>query len=283
MAVALGFCFASVLGSAALLSLGLNLEDLQFANWETVSQLNINIYKFVQVLLTVGLFVLPAVLFSRWQTGDERYLRLLPTVRMEAVVLAVLITVALLPLMSGLGLWNQSLELPAAFQGLEATMRQMETEALELTVAFLQMRSPFDFLLNLFVIAILPALGEELLFRGCLQPVLQRLTNSPHLGIWLAAAVFSFIHFQFYGFLPRLLLGALFGYLFYWSGNLWYPMIAHFLNNGLQVALVYVGVLSVENMDAPEQALPVLAVAASAVVGLLLSRQYYHLFHQPAR
>jgi len=96
-------------------------------------------------------------------------------------------------------------------------------------------------LAGLLVIAVIPALGEEVLFRGVLQNIFQKSFGhtQPHAAIWLAAFVFSAIHLQFYGLVPRMLLGALFGYLYVWSGNLWYPIVAHFANNSITLLAIF--------------------------------------------
>jgi len=90
------------------------------------------------------------------------------------------------------------------------------------------------------MIAILPAIGEELLFRGVLQRIFANWTKNIHLGVWIAAILFSAMHMQFYGFLPRMMLGVLFGYLFVWSGSLLLPILCHFINNGSAVIYAYV-------------------------------------------
>jgi membrane protease YdiL (CAAX protease family) len=94
-------------------------------------------------------------------------------------------------------------------------------------------------MVNIFMIAILPGIAEELIFRGAIQRSFKRMFQNPHVAIWLAAFVFSVIHVQFYGFVPRLLLGAAFGYLCYWGGSLWYAMFAHFLNNAYAVGVAW--------------------------------------------
>jgi uncharacterized protein len=114
-------------------------------------------------------------------------------------------------------------------------MKMMEEEAAQLTKLFLESRSTGVLIINFMIIAILPAIGEELLFRGVIQRLLGEWTKNVHIGIFLAAFIFSFIHFQFYGFVPRLLLGLYFGYLMFWSGSIWVPVIAHLVNNGMAV------------------------------------------------
>jgi uncharacterized protein len=130
---------------------------------------------------------------------------------------------------------NQHLPLPAG-------MLEMEENANALIKQLLVMDSPWELLLNLLVVGVAPALGEELLFRGVIQQQAQRLVKNPHVAIWITAILFSAIHFQFAGFLPRMVLGGVLGYMFWWSGNLWLPIIGHFLFNSLQViAYFFVG------------------------------------------
>jgi len=163
---------------------------------------------------------------------------------------------------------NQSLPLPAS-------LIQMEESANAMIQALLRMEAPAELLVNLLVIALLPAFGEELVFRGLLQGQLQKLTRNPHLGIWVAALVFSLFHLQFQGFLPRLALGALLGYLYWWSGSLWVPMLAHFANNAIQVIAQYAwkndapGLLQAEQQDPMHWGWGLLSL------GLLLGLGYY--------
>ena len=103
----------------------------------------------------------------------------------------------------------------------------------------LYVQSPSELLVNIFIMGLLPAIGEELLFRGIIQQKLETISKNPTLAIWSTALLFSFIHFQFQGFFPRVLLGAVLGYLLVWSRNLWIPIIAHFIYNSGQVILQY--------------------------------------------
>lgn len=125
-------------------------------------------------------------------------------------------------------------------------------------------------LFNLLIIALIPAVGEELTFRGVLQQGLSRRMN-PHVAIILAAAIFSFIHFQFYGFLPRMFLGILLGYMFYVSGSLWTSILMHFVNNGTAVVLYYLNDKGIINVDVDHfGAMPPTMVVISAAVTLAL-------------
>lgn len=135
--------------------------------------------------------------------------------------------------------WNMNLDLGQFSAAFEEWASAKEEQLKELTEYLTRFESIGGLLIGILVIAVFPAIGEELVFRGLGQRMLQGLTRSPHAGIWIAAFLFSFIHLQFYGFFPRFLLGALFGYLYYWSGNLWYPIFAHFVNNGFTLIMLY--------------------------------------------
>lgn len=139
------------------------------------------------------------------------------------------------PLVNYLAEWNATWNLPT-FLG--NWLEGKESQAEEITKLFLDMPNVGLLILNLIMIALLPAIGEELIFRGIMQRGLQKMMN-PHVAIWLAAILFSAVHMQFLGFVPRMLMGVAMGYLFFWSGNLWYPIIAHFTNNALAVGVAY--------------------------------------------
>ena len=134
------------------------------------------------------------------------------------------------------------------------------------------------------MIAILPALGEELMFRGVIQRILTNWTKNYHWGIWITAFLFSAMHMQFYGFLPRMALGAMFGYLLVWTGTMWVPILAHFVNNAMGVLGYYFigkGVISkdVEEWGTGTEQLP-LAIFSIAIVGFLLFLIYRGELHK---
>lgn len=135
--------------------------------------------------------------------------------------------------------WNAQLELPEVMEGIETWMKEMETQLMELTKFLTDFQSVPELLTGILVIGVFAGVGEELFFRGLIQPKMQGYFKSAHWGIWITAIIFSAIHVQFYGFLPRVFLGALFGYMYHYSGTLLYPIIAHILNNALTVVVVY--------------------------------------------
>ena len=154
------------------------------------------------------------------------------------------------------------------------------------TEIFLIMESPADLLLNLFVIGFIAALSEEVFFRGALQRVLIEWTGSVHKGVWIAAVIFSAIHLQFYGFFPRMVLGAMLGYMFVWSGSLWIPIFAHFINNAVGVLLNYYvqkGKIpeEIENIGSASGEVVVLIMSVVLTAGFTVSFYRMHKLHPP--
>ena len=164
------------------------------------------------------------------------------------LLIGVVLMLVSLPLTNLLTSWNEKMNFGAAFESLEALLQQLEETAGDLTERMLQVDSFGGLLFNLLVIALIPAIGEELTFRGVLQQALTRRCNV-HVAVFLSAFIFSFIHFQFYGFLPRMFLGLLLGYLFYYSGSLWTSILMHFVNNGAAVVVAYLDYKGLIDVD----------------------------------
>lgn len=170
--------------------------------------------------------------------------------------------------------WNAEAQFPSWTGAFGEYLTSMEKQAEILVKLFTSNLTPATFALTFVVVSILPGIGEELVFRGMIQTELQRAVGNPHVGIWLAAAFFSAFHMQFFGFFPRMLIGALLGYLYFWSGNLWVPVLAHMLNNGLQLLGLYLYQLGVHSLDVEStESAPVVAVAIS--VALTVGILYY--------
>ncbi len=166
---------------------------------------------------------------------------------------------------------NNKMNLPSWLEGLERWMQQKELALKELTEYLTGFNTLPQLIIGLVVIAIIPGIGEELLFRGLIQPRIHRMTRNVHLAVWLTAFFFSAIHFQFYGLIPRMLLGALFGYLYVWSGNLWYPIIGHITNNGFTLLMIFLyNRKAVDvNIEATDS-VPVSTALVSCVVSILI-------------
>ena len=226
----------------------------------------------VQAFATVvGLAVIPPLF---WKTMTRRPIVSLfqgPPVKLIYYVMSVGIVIFFAGPNSVFIDWNAHIDLPDG--ALENWAKDLETRAAELTEYMVSFSSVGQYLLGVLVIAILPAIGEEIVFRGLLQPELQKGTGNAHVGIWLSAIFFSALHLQFYGFFPRVFLGALFGYLYYWSGNnLGVPMFAHFVNNFFQVTAIYLGVIDLPGVEGEDPApMPWYGVAIFTVLcGALL-------------
>lgn len=201
--------------------------------------LDLRSFKWLQLVQSVFSFVLPPLVFA--SMCSERPLAFLgmrtaPALRPALlVVLAMLVAVPCINLLAWL---NDQLTFPAFMSGVEARLRLLEQQAALQTDRLLLAHNVGGLFANLVVLALVPALGEEMFFRGGLQ----RLFGDLRPGVWtvwLAAFVFSAVHMQFFGFVPRLLMGAFFGYLLLWSGNLWLPVLAHFVNNAGVVLFRY--------------------------------------------
>jgi membrane protease YdiL (CAAX protease family) len=175
--------------------------------------------------------------------------------------------------------WNAHLQFPDWMAGFGRWARESEDLAAELIKLFTSNMNTASFLFLFLVVAIVPAIGEEFVFRGMIQNELYRAVRSPHIAIWIAAIIFSAIHFQFFGFVPRVLIGAFLGYLYYWSGNLWIPIAGHFFNNGLQLIGLYLYQKQIISFN-PEstESMPLILVVAAIVITiafLMLLRNYF--------
>lgn len=215
------------------------LSDLLDLSGMAVEE-NIPLQRYLQIVSQIGTFIIPALLFAllvHRRVGN--YLALDRKPRITTIILSTLLVLFILPFINWLMVWNESIRLPEFLSGVEEWMRNSEDQAMRLTEAFLSDTSPGGFTLNLIMIGLLAALGEELLFRGVLIRLFREWLGNYHLAIWFAAILFSAFHFQFYGFMPRLVLGLVLGYMFVWSGSLWIPVIAHLINNAAAVVISY--------------------------------------------
>lgn len=207
--------------------------------------------KIGQGINSIMMFVVPPIVYY-YLTRKEHRMQKLGFRSLTPLWWLILIGVALmfvsLPVTNQLTSWNESLSFGKSLTWLEDWIKSLEETAKAATEKMLNADTVGGFLLNLLIVALIPAVGEELTFRGVLQQSLTRRMN-PHLAILLSAAIFSFIHFQFYGFLPRMFLGMLLGYMFYISGSLWPNILMHFVNNGLVVVLYYLNNKGIINVD----------------------------------
>jgi uncharacterized protein len=246
------FCIIVVIGKlmfyifllAGTLIFGVGLSDIGKSAAD-VNPGNGKILRYVQVAQETGVFLLPSLLLA-WLLGGGKnsYLRIGRMPGLTMVILVILAAILAIPIIEYTGILNSRMVLPESLSGLQSHLRGLEDKAAKITGILIASSGPEVFALNLFILAVLPALCEEFLFRGILQQLLGDLFRSKHAAVWVTAVIFSAVHLQFYGFIPRLLLGLLFGYLFVWSGNLWFPVLAHFINNALPVTYSYISELN---------------------------------------
>jgi membrane protease YdiL (CAAX protease family) len=200
----------------------------------------ISLLKYFQVIQSIGFFIVPALLAGWFFEGNMTgYLKLNKSSDVTLFFITIIIMFVSLPAINWIISVNEMMKLPAAFHGVEQWMKDTEDQAAQLTDAFLNTNTVGGLAVNLVMIAIIPAIGEEMLFRGILQRLFSEWFRNIHVAILFTAFIFGAIHLQFYGILPRMLLGILFGYLFWWSGSLWLPIFGHFLNNGSAVVISY--------------------------------------------
>ena len=211
--------------------------------------------KWLQFLQTIGTFLLPPILCAwMWDVAHKPFSWLKLDTRKDHIqnrkskillfVIAIVMMIVAIPGINLLADLNSRIELPKSLDFIEQFFKQQEDAAAALTERFLQADNVWQLMINIGLLALLPALAEELSFRGTLQQLLTGESSATsgartHIAIWTSAIIFSAIHMQFYGFIPRMLMGALFGYMFVWTGSLWVPIVMHFTNNGIAVIAYY--------------------------------------------
>jgi len=238
------FVFGIVIGVilifSGMLLFGSDMDVLSDASLATDKN-DIAFLKFYLMAQTATLFLIPAIILIRKMKPEGQFgypeLRL---PRVNEIVLVVIMTFCVFVITGFTGEINALLDLPEWLSGLEEWIMKMEDDSEQLMEKLMVVKTFPSLLLNIFMIAILPAIGEEVLFRGVLQKIFVRLFKSGHLAVWFTAILFSALHLEFLGFLPRLVLGLVFGYLYLWSGKLWLSILAHFVNNAVPTIAAFI-------------------------------------------
>lgn len=226
--------------------------------------------KLVQFLYTLVSFLLPALIFAYLaHPKPALYMGLRSRPKPLQLLLALLVVFSALPLVNVLGEWNNAWPV-------SQSIRDLEELATKQTKLLLNMPDFGSMLFNLLLLALLPAIAEEVFFRGVLQRILTPMVKNGWIAALIAAVIFSAIHMQFLGFMPRLLLGFIMGAIYLVTGNLWLSIAGHFLNNSLQVVLVYLYQAKLSSYDAmKDEHMPlVYGILSAAVAGVLLWRLY---------
>ncbi len=240
----------SLLGlGVGMLIFGSDVMQIGYKGFSNLTEDELNFISVSQIFSATGTFVVPALLLNRIEKNSKPYFTLSFPTDAKLYALIFLLMLALYPFFELTILLNEQMHLPDFMKGIEQWMRRKEDETNVLTHAFLSRQSVAGLFINIFMIGVLAAVGEELLFRGCLQNILIKWIRNPHIAIWLTAVIFSAIHLQFYGFLPRMLIGALCGYLYFFGRSIWLPIFAHFINNASAVLLSFYLTRSGKSLD----------------------------------
>lgn len=226
--------------------------------------------RFMQISSQIFTFVLPPIIYAF--LVKENPIKSLGF--SESTILWLFIGIAMiyaiLPLNSVFAEWNAGLKLPESMSSLEKLMKEMQDSATEIMEKLVNVNNIGGLIINLIMIAGLAAFGEELIFRSIIQTSLIKICKNAHIGIFIASAIFSFIHFEFYGFLPRLVLGLLLGYMFYYSRSIWIPMAMHFVNNGTIVVLYFLNNVKVINIDVESFGQTNIAVLILSIIAMIV-------------
>lgn len=238
---------------------------------------NLPFLRYVVISQDISLFIIPGIIILNLMEKSGRLK--LTNIQIPAtneIIMVIILAFCIFPITSFTGQINSGIHLPQWLSGVEQWMVEKEDKADNMIDLLVVSKTFWVMLLNLLTIAIIPAIGEEMIFRGVIQKILTDLFKSGHLAIWITSFFFSAIHFQFFGFVPRFILGLVFGYLFLWSGTLWLPIIAHSVNNAFPVILAYIQGVDILNThaDAPlwKQAIYLPLPVAIGVVILLYFR-----------
>ena len=256
------FLFALIFALSGLI-IGMYFFDTSLADVgnfisNPVSQKAISFIKFYQVINQIGIFILPSFVFAFLVSNSTSdYLSFNKSPKLISLLIGGMIIYTILPAINFLGDYNAGISLPNFLSNIEDWMIAKEEQAQKLTIIFLNANTISGLLVNIFIVALIPAIGEELLFRGILLKLFNGIFKNIHIAVIVSAILFSAIHLQFFGFFPRALLGLLLGYLFVFTKNLWVPIFAHFLNNASSVIIYYLhnnGVIktSMENFGATQ-------------------------------
>ena len=231
-------------GTKSLIFIGIELLFFCLTSLVTIAlSLTVSGITLTRIALTIQdllLFICPALCAAYLFGGNPiKYLQADHAPRAGAIAGIALCLFFAIPAMNLIIEWNESITFPSSLSGLEAWLKTQEANAQSLTAEMMQMSNLAELLVMILIVGILTGIGEEFVFRGILQRLFLNKFHDPHIAVWTTAILFSAVHFQFYGFVPRMLLGAFFGYLLVWSGNIWLPVIAHALNNSLSVIGAY--------------------------------------------
>lgn len=252
---------------SSIIAVAFKANELSVMRWSVVLQ---NVFTFIMPALLMALIV-----FRR----PLGFLSVTKRPSLFAVIGIIVIYIAATPALNFAVAMNEAMSLPSWMQPVEDWMKASEATAKAMTDKLISAESLPQLLLAVLLVGVLTGIGEEFFFRGAMQNIFSKCIRNKHVAVWSAAFIFSAFHLQFYGFVPRMLLGAILGYSLLWSGSLWVPIICHALNNSMVVVFSYLtkqGIVQtdISNAGAEFDGFPTLA-AISLVATVLLMVAYY--------
>ena len=232
--------------------IGTLIFNVSFTEFYTVTDTldNIKILNYLLAIQSLALFLFPSLAIAWFFSSPIEFFHLNKRINVKNYLITILIVLAAQGVVSLLGYLNNNLHFPDSLFNIEQQLRNIEKKALLLITSILSETNIYKLLLNIIIIAIIPAIGEELFFRGILQHYLNETFNNAHVAIFSTALIFSFVHFEFFTLLPRFFLGLILGYIFYWNKNILLPILAHFTNNFIGIMIYYFGI---QNGKTPEE------------------------------
>lgn len=190
------------------------------------------VLRIVTIVQALLVFILPPTVTALMVTRlPAEFLEVMSRPRLSTVFLAIVAMLAAVPAMNLVIDWNASIDLPESLSWFKTAEENAQATLEKLMGA----PTAGNLIMSVLIVGCLTGFAEELFFRGGVQKLLMSGRMNPHVAIWLTALIFSLFHMQIFGFVPRILLGAFFGYLMWWSGSLWLSVIAHAFNNILVV------------------------------------------------
>lgn len=239
----IGVLFAVFFGATGLLS-------VVIAILTKGQQMSTGFLRIATVIQDVVIFIVPALVAAIVATRlPASLLRLDVKPNMRLLAMAALVLITSVPAMNYIVSLNESISFPESMYEIEQALKQMEDSASAAIATLMGPHTVANLVMALLIVALLTGFSEELFFRGAFQGLLMSTRINRHLAVWIVAVVFSIFHFQAYGFVPRILLGAYFGYLVLWTGSIWIPILIHALNNAMALMSQWLSAGSDEGKD----------------------------------
>jgi membrane protease YdiL (CAAX protease family) len=255
---------------------GITINDLMSIYGDKPIDVAIQAGRLAQVFYSIGIFLVPAIIFPRlfMKATTGSFLANPKETNLKYYLFAILLYISFIPLLGLLIELNKNVHFPSFMSETESWMRGLEDKGEILTKNFLFMNDYNILVFNLIVMALIPAVTEEFFFRGLIQRLMYLWTGKIHLSIIITGCIFSFIHFQFFGFVPRAVLGILLGYILYYSGDIKVSILVHFINNGSAVIASYILQRTEGVILPPDEILPMGYIIGSIVIFAFIMFNY---------